>query len=79
MGLIAFLIIGAISGWISGELVFGDGFGLVTNIIVGIIGAVIGGFVLGMTDSEKPRGFFGQIVTSVLGAVILLLIINLLR
>jgi uncharacterized membrane protein YeaQ/YmgE (transglycosylase-associated protein family) len=47
MSLIIFLAIGAIAGWLAGQLIKGGGFGLIGNIIVGIVGAIIGGFLLG--------------------------------
>lgn len=76
--LIWFLIIGAVAGWLAGQIMKGRGFGLVGNIIVGIIGAVIGGFVfdaLGITAS----GLLGSIITSVVGAVVLLGIVGVLK
>ena len=45
-GIIAWLVIGAIAGWLAGQVVKGGGFGLLVDIIVGIVGAVIGGFLL---------------------------------
>ncbi|MDA9180272.1 GlsB/YeaQ/YmgE family stress response membrane protein [Emcibacteraceae bacterium] len=44
MGIIAFLIIGALAGWLAGNFMKGAGFGLLGNIVVGIVGAFIGGF-----------------------------------
>ena len=46
--LLIFLAIGAIAGWLAGNLMKGGGFGLLGNIVVGIIGAVVGGFIFGM-------------------------------
>ena len=45
LGLIIFLATGAVAGWLAGTLMKGGGFGLIGNIVVGIIGAVIGGFI----------------------------------
>ncbi len=77
MDAIAFLIIGALAGWISGELVYGDGFGLLGNIIVGIIGAFIGGFIMRSAGAKDRNGFFAELFTAVLGAVVLLFVLNL--
>ena len=74
-GLIAFLIIGAIAGWLAGTLMKGDGFGLVGNIFVGIIGAVIGGWVFGLLGISAG-GFIGSIVTATVGAAILLYLVG---
>jgi len=46
--LVIFLAIGAIAGWLAGNLMKGDGFGLLGNIVVGVIGAVVGGWVFGL-------------------------------
>lgn len=78
MRLLGFLIIGLLAGWIAGELVFGDGFGLVGNLVLGIIGAIVGGFVLDLAGKPNAdRGFVGSLLTSILGAVIILLLANL--
>ena len=57
-GLIIFLVIGAVAGWIAGQIMRGGGFGLVGNIVVGVIGALIGGWLfglLGITASALRR------------------------
>ena len=69
-GLIAFLFIGAIAGWLAGTLMKGGGFGLFGNIVVGIIGAVIGGYVFGLLGISAG-GMIGAIVTATAGAAIL--------
>ena len=47
MGLIWFLVVGVVAGWLAGVLVKGGGFGLVGDLVVGVIGAVLGGFLFG--------------------------------
>jgi len=71
MGIITFLIIGAIAGWLAGKIMNGGGFGILINIVIGIVGAVVGGFVFGLLGI-KTGGFVGSIITATLGAVILL-------
>ena len=78
MGLIAFLFIGAVSGWLAGKLIKGGGFGLIGNIMVGILGAVVGGFVFGQLGIAAG-GFFGAIVTATIGAALLLFVIGLIK
>lgn len=76
--LLALLITGAIAGWVAGVLMRGAGFGLVVNIIVGIIGSVIGGnlfALLGFAD----EGWLVELAMAVVGAVVLLALVNLLR
>ena len=58
--LLVFLLIGAIAGWLAGQLMKGRGFGLVGNILVGIVGAVIGGFVFGLLGLSAT-GLIGSI------------------
>lgn len=77
-GLIAFLIIGAIAGWLAGTLMKGGGFGLLGNIVVGIIGAVIGGWVFGLLGISAG-GFIGSIVTATAGAAILLYFVGMIK
>ena len=76
--IIAWIIIGAIAGWLAGLLVKGYGFGLIGNIIVGILGAGIAGLLapkLGIYTESAG----GNIVAAVLGALILLFLIGLVR
>lgn len=75
---IAWIIIGAVAGWLAGLLVKGYGFGLIGNIIVGILGAGIAGLLapsLGLFTASTG----GNIVVATLGAIILLFLIGLVR
>jgi len=81
VGIIVTLAIGAVAGWLAGVVVEGAGFGLIWNIIIGIAGAFVAGFLfprlgLGLT---LGGGIVGAIVTAALGAVVLLLVVNLLK
>jgi uncharacterized membrane protein YeaQ/YmgE (transglycosylase-associated protein family) len=78
-GIIVWLIIGAIAGWIAGALVRGGGFGLLGDIVVGIIGALIGGWLAGALGITIGSGFVASIVTAAIGAVILLVIVRAIR
>jgi uncharacterized membrane protein YeaQ/YmgE (transglycosylase-associated protein family) len=78
-GIIAWLIIGAIAGWLAGVLVKGGGFGLIVDIIVGIVGAFIGGWLAGVLGIHIGGGWISSIITAVIGAVILLFVIRLFR
>ncbi|HKT92919.1 MULTISPECIES: GlsB/YeaQ/YmgE family stress response membrane protein [Paraburkholderia] len=78
-GIIAWLIIGAIAGWLAGVLVKGGGFGLFVDIIVGIVGAFIGGWLAGVLGIHIGAGIISSIITAIVGAVILLFIIRLVR
>ncbi len=75
MDLLSFLIIGLIAGWIADMLVKGSSFGLIGHIIIGVIGAFIGGFIFRALGIDA-YGLLGSIVMAVIGAVVLLLIIQ---
>ncbi len=75
MDLIGFLIVGLIAGWIADMLVKGSNFGLVGDLIVGVIGAFIGGFLFSLIGVDA-YGLLGNIVMAVIGAVVLLLLLN---
>jgi uncharacterized membrane protein YeaQ/YmgE (transglycosylase-associated protein family) len=79
VGLIVFLLVGAVAGWLAGQIVRGYGFGLVGNIVVGIIGALIGGFLLTRFNVIPLSGIIGSIVFATLGAVILLFVLGLIK
>ena len=73
------LIIGAIAGWLAGQIVRGFGYGLLWNIIIGIIGAYIGVWLLTTLGFVPFSGFVGSIVNALIGAVVLLFIIGFIR
>jgi uncharacterized membrane protein YeaQ/YmgE (transglycosylase-associated protein family) len=79
MGIIIWLIVGAIAGWLAGLVVKGGGFGLIGDIIVGIVGGLIAGFLLPRVGLFIGGGFIGDIINAFIGAVILLLIIKVIR
>ncbi len=78
-GLITFLAIGAVAGWLGSTLMKGGGFGLLGNIVVGVVGAVIGGYVFGLLGISAGSGLLGSIVTATAGAVILLFTVRLIK
>lgn len=77
-GLILFLVIGAVAGWIAGTLMKGGGFGVVGNLIVGIIGAFLGGMIFSWLGIAAG-GLLGSLVTATIGAIILLFLVGLLK
>ncbi len=79
MGIIVWLIVGAIAGWLAGMVVKGGGFGLIGDIIVGIVGGLIAGWLLPTIGFPIAAGIVGQIIDSFIGAVILLIIIRLIK
>ena len=77
--LIAWLVIGAIAGWLAGTFVKGGGFGLIGDIVVGIIGAFIGGWLAGVLHIHVGTGWISAIITAAVGAGLLLVILRLVR
>ena len=74
-GLISWIIVGLIAGWLTGQIMRGRGYGCLTNLIVGVIGAVIGGFVVGFFV-HGTAGFLGSIVVATLGAVLFVAVVR---
>ncbi|HEV2816545.1 MAG TPA: GlsB/YeaQ/YmgE family stress response membrane protein [Allosphingosinicella sp.] len=79
--LLILILVGAVAGWLAGQLVRGFGMGLVGNIIVGILGAFLGGWLLPRAGLSFSVGnaLVTSIVYATIGAVILLLIVGLVR
>lgn len=80
MGIIAWIIVGGIAGWLASLVVRGTGLGLVGDIIVGIVGGLIGGFLLSLLlpGQFSVTGFnLGSIIVAFIGAVVLLLLVRL--
>ena len=77
--LLIWVIVGAVAGWLAGQVVRGFGFGLFGNIVVGILGAIVGGWLFGMVGFTFLPGILNAILTAFLGAVILLLIVRVLK
>ena len=73
------LIIGAVAGWLAGQIVRGMGFGLIGNIVVGIVGAFIAGWLLPRIGIVIGGGILGSIINATIGAVVLLVIIGLIK
>ena len=77
--IVVLLIVGAIAGWLAGQIVKGSGFGLVGDIVVGIVGAVIAGWLLPTLGIPLGGGIIGAIISALIGAIILLVIIRLVK
>ncbi len=77
VAIIIMLVIGAVAGWLAGLIYTGAGFGLVGNIIVGILGAIIAGYLL--PGYLNFSGIGGQIISAAIGAIILLFLVSLVR
>ncbi len=74
-GIIGWIILGAIAGWLAGMFMQGGGYGLVGDVVVGIVGAIIGGFLLSLFGIGA-NGLIGTLITAVIGACILIAIVR---
>jgi uncharacterized membrane protein YeaQ/YmgE (transglycosylase-associated protein family) len=77
--LLIWVIVGAIAGWLAGLIVKGYGFGLVGNIVLGIVGAFLGGWLFAQLNIVIMPGLIGTIIAATVGAVVLLLLVRVLR
>jgi uncharacterized membrane protein YeaQ/YmgE (transglycosylase-associated protein family) len=78
-GILAWLVIGAVAGWLAGLVMKGGGFGLLVDIVVGIVGAFIGGWLSGLLGISLGGGMIASIVTATLGAIVLLFVVRLFK
>jgi len=79
MAILVMLVVGAIAGWLAGQLVQGYGFGLVGNIVVGIVGAVLAGLIFPRIGLGMGGSLIASIIHATIGAVILLFLIKLIK
>ena len=77
MGLLWFVVIGAIAGWLAGRFMRGNGFGLLGDIIVGVVGSFVGRYLLSALSVELGHGLFGSLIAAFIGAVLLLFVVRL--
>ena len=78
MEILVTLIIGAAAGWLGSMIYKGSGLGVLGNIVVGIIGSFVGYWLLGKLGVSLGTGWVGAILTGAIGAIIILVILNLL-
>ena len=74
-----FILIGLTAGWLAGQLMKGGGFGVVGDIVVGVIGALIGGFLFRTLGVSAGGGLLGSLIVATIGAVILLFLLRLIK
>jgi uncharacterized membrane protein YeaQ/YmgE (transglycosylase-associated protein family) len=78
-GLLVILFVGLVAGWLAGKIVRGTGFGIIGDIIVGILGAFIAGWLFPRLGFHLGVGIVEEILFSAIGAIVLLLIVRLIR
>jgi uncharacterized membrane protein YeaQ/YmgE (transglycosylase-associated protein family) len=75
-GIIAWLVVGLIAGWLAGLVMKGGGYGIIGDIVIGIVGAFVGGFVFSLITGGGSAGFWGSIAVAFVGAVILIAVVR---
>ena len=76
--LLVWIIVGGVAGWLAGLIVKGFGFGLIGNIVLGIVGAVVAGW-LSQARHFARRRLVGSIISAAIGAIIILLMVRLIK
>jgi uncharacterized membrane protein YeaQ/YmgE (transglycosylase-associated protein family) len=82
MGLLTWIVVGAIAGWLAGKVMKGSGFGLIGDIVIGVVGALVGGWLAGtlFKVSNAISGFnLTTIIVAFLGAVVVLFVVRLFK
>ncbi len=77
-GIIWFLVVGLVAGWLAGRIMKGAGFGLVGDLVVGVLGAVLGGWLFGLAGIAA-FGFIGSVVVALVGALVLLYVMRMVK
>ena len=78
MHLLWFLLIGIAAGWLAGQLMRGGGYGLIGDLVIGVIGSFLGGWVLGALGIFTS-GLIGSLITATIGAVLLVFLVRLIK
>ena len=76
--LIWWVVVGLIAGWAAGKIMKGGGYGVVMDIVLGIVGAVVGGWLLGLLGITAG-GLLGTIIVAIIGAVVLIWVSRMLK
>ena len=79
MGFLVWIVVGLIAGWLAGQVMKGGGYGVLVDIILGILGGFVGGWIFGLLGIWPGGGMIGSIIVAFVGAVILVWISRLLK
>ena len=79
MGILAWIVVGLIAGWLAGQVMKGGGYGMIVDIILGLLGGVLGGWIFEKLGVSTGGGMIGSIIVAFIGAVILVGITRLLK
>jgi uncharacterized membrane protein YeaQ/YmgE (transglycosylase-associated protein family) len=79
MEIVYFLLIGAIAGWLAGQLMKGRGFGLAGNMVVGVIGSILGGTLFRSFGLMPDGSLISVLITALVGALVLLVLVGVIK
>lgn len=79
MGILAWIVVGLIAGWLAGQVMKGGGYGVIVDIVLGILGGLLGGWIFGELGIWHGGGMIGSIIVAFIGAVILVAITRVLK
>ena len=77
--LLVIIVVGIIAGWLAGQIVRGTGYGLINDLVIGVIGAFIGNWLLPQLNIHLGAGMIDAIINATIGAIVLLIILRLVR
>ena len=78
-GLLYWVVVGLIAGWLAGVVMKGGGYGIVVDIVLGMVGAIVGGWIFSMLGVGAGGGLIGGIIVAFIGAVVLVAITRALK
>ncbi len=73
MHILAWIIVGLIAGWATGRIMKGSGYGVIMDIVIGIAGALVGGFIMRSLGFASRGGFIYTVIVAIFGAIVLTL------
>jgi len=79
MGLIVWIVVGLIAGWAAGKIMKGSGYGVLGDIVLGILGGIFGGWILGVLGLYSGGGLIPSILTAIIGAVLLVALVRMIK
>ena len=71
MGFLVWIVVGLIAGWLAGQVMKGGGYGVLVDIVLGILGGFVGGWIFGLLGVWPGGGMIGSIIVASVGAVVL--------
>ena len=76
--LVIIILIGLAAGWLAGKVIKGSSFGLLANLVIGVSGAIIGGYIFEFLGISTP-GTLGVLISAIVGSIVLLYVIQVLK